>query len=210
MEENKNENSTNETKETVNTVKDTIKNVKLKEDSLKAKNFVVEMFKDPIGKIKSIISEDDTKNLTVSIILMVIVFVIAMLNAANINNWFKWNRDFFFVIKTLFLALLVPLARVLVPTIMLIIMKKSKKSQITIFSATVGAYTPMIISAIVSLLGIFFTNVSFIVYPISVVASALYAALLFVVTREVVEDESKAIKKFALIELVLGIVLYII
>ena len=58
-----------EASNTVNQVKETIKKVDIKKDSIETKGFITELFKDPLGKIKEIVTKDSGKFLTYSIII---------------------------------------------------------------------------------------------------------------------------------------------
>ena len=49
----------NEASSTVSEVKDTIKQVDIKKDSIETKGFVTELFKDPLGKIKEIVTKEN-------------------------------------------------------------------------------------------------------------------------------------------------------
>lgn len=69
-----------EATDTVNQVKDTIKNVDIKKDSIETKGFVVEMFKNPLGKIKEIVDKDTSKYFTYGIIILAIWVVARLIN----------------------------------------------------------------------------------------------------------------------------------
>ena len=62
----------NEASSTVSEVKDTIKQVDIKKDSIETKGFVTELFKDPLGKIKEIVTKENKKNLTYAMIILAI------------------------------------------------------------------------------------------------------------------------------------------
>ena len=68
-----------EASNTVNQVKDTIKKVDIKKDSVETKGFVVEMFKNPLEKIKDVAEDTKGKYLKYAIIVFVISMFLSML-----------------------------------------------------------------------------------------------------------------------------------
>ena len=64
-----------EAKETVNQVKDSFKNVDVKEETKKAKNFFSGIFSTPVSKIKEI-AHDNTNNFFKTAIVLVIIWIV--------------------------------------------------------------------------------------------------------------------------------------
>jgi DNA gyrase/topoisomerase IV subunit A len=99
-----------ETKETISQVKETIKNVNIKEDSVATKNFVVEIFKEPINKLKEIIEDNSGKFLKFAILILAVYVLVEgvdtiifsedgtarrtkMTEIPITNNWITTNPD---------------------------------------------------------------------------------------------------------------------
>ena len=83
----------NETVNTVNQEKKSMKNVNVKEEAKATKGFVIEMFKNPLGKIKEI-ANDTTNQYFKTAILLLIVWVVAILISVgdlSIFKYFSWR-----------------------------------------------------------------------------------------------------------------------
>ena len=77
-----------EASNTVNQVKDTIKKVDIKKDSVETKGFVMEMFKNPLDKIKDVAEDAKGKYLKYAIIALVIWVAEKFISRCFAIGWF--------------------------------------------------------------------------------------------------------------------------
>lgn len=193
-----------ETTETFNQVKDQVKDSfkkeELKNSAEQTKGFIVGMFKDPLGELKTI-AEDGTSAFKYAVILVIVWMVARAIRTVIGVSWtFNIFGSFLFpLIKTL----LVPVLSVLVLSgIIFVANKKKDKSLVTILSVVTAAYLPMVISAVANILRIFSLNISTITAPFASLCSIITTVLLYFGIKELLgeNDDKKFIKTFVIIE----------
>ncbi len=201
----------NETTDTVRQVKEDMKNVNVKEEAKATKGFILEMFKNPLGKIQEIANDTSNKHFK-TVIVLVIIWMLASLFGAISFRYFSWGsfgRTVLNYIKTI----LAPLVSVIVMSVVIfIINKNSKKSLITVLTTVVAAKLPVILANVISLLTIISSNMSSITSKISSFANVLSVLLMYFAIGNLFDedDEKIAFKKFVTVEGIYIIAAFII
>lgn len=190
----------NETVDTVKQVKETMKNVNVKEEAKATKGFVMEMIKNPLGKIKEIANDSSNKYFKTAIILVVVWAIAALLNTISFK-YFSLSylgSSLLRYIKTI----LKPVLTVVVMSVIIFIMnKKSKKSLITVLTTITTAELPVIAGQIVELLTIISLSAATITNRISGLCSSISTVFLFFAIRDLYgeEDEKTVLRNFVII-----------
>lgn len=188
---------------TVNQVKETIKKVDFKKDGMETKGFVIDMFKDPLGKIQEIVSKGTAKYLTYAIIILLIwVAAVTISKCYTYSHIFKYTK-IGSAIKEIILTGIAPIVSVLVMSIIIFVVnRKNKKPLTTIISATIVADLPIAIASVVSLLTIIGTKVSMITVPFAKLCNITSVILMYFALKAIFGEEknSNFIKKFVAIE----------
>lgn len=202
-----------EASNTVNQVKETIKKVDIKKDSMETTGFVTELFKDPLGKIKEIVTKDTGKFLTYAIIILVIwcaaKLISSCFSAANLWGFSYIGSSILLIIK----SLITPILEVLVMSIIIFAMnKKNKKALITVITAVIVANVPTVISSVVSLLTIISAQVSYITTAFAGFCSLITTILMYFAMKSMfgTEKNSDFIKTFVAVEGIYYIVYFIL
>lgn len=220
MEEN-NENKINtdeilkETTNTINEVKDQVKDSfkkeELKNSATETKNFIIGMFKNPIGELNKI-ATDGTATFKYAVIL-VIVWMAAKL-ITTLGTTVSWTFSIFStVLLPIIKTLLVPVLSVLVLSGIIFMMNKKKdKSLITILSVVTAAYLPKVISAVLNILLIINYRVTTLTSPFAALCSVITTVLLYFGIKALLgeNDDTKFIKTFVMIEAIYYIAYIII
>lgn len=199
---NQTENVKKETMETAKMFKETVKNVDIKEETQNTKGFIVEMFKNPINKIKEI-AKEDTKYFKTSIFIL-IIWVLAVFVKSSYSTFYYFGivRVFAKILDVL-KDVLVPVIIVMVYSLMLLVLnKKEKKSLTGIISTVTATQIPLVIASLLSILTIFSREFSKITFAFNGLCTAITIILSFFGFKEVLneEDNEKFIKKFILIQ----------
>ena len=194
----------NEASSTFNEVKETMKKVDLKNDTAETKGFIVEMFKNPIAKIKDVANSDGS--LFKTAIILVIVWTLAVL----IDSIFSWsNLKYFFEynlfdnVLSLVKGILAPSLGIATMSVIVLIMNKSSKKSLTTVIATVAiAKIPTILASVVGLLTIISSQISKLTSPFTSFCSVISTILLYFSLKELYneEDDNKFIKTIILIQ----------
>lgn len=191
----------NQTKETVNQVKETIKNVDFKKDASATKGFVLEMIKKPFTTINDIVSEKENR-FAIAVILMICFMVVP---AVQYAITYLGNEYLKFKVIDFLIAAARPLLYVLAFTVGVVLFGgKDKKNITTTLSALTIAYTPKLISGVVSLINSL-VSVKVIGYISNIVynlAAFIAISLTFVAIKGLItvdEDEDKVFRKVAVI-----------
>ncbi|MCI8444354.1 MAG: hypothetical protein HFJ37_04235 [Clostridia bacterium] len=188
---------------TVNQVKDTIKNVDIKKDSIETKGFVLEMAKDPLGKIKEIVNENNGKFLKYAIIIIVIWSLAVLVKECFDQGSFWDYYDLGNSIKNIITTTITPIISILVMSLVIFLMnKKNKKSLTTIMTVVTSANIPIAIAGVVNLLTIMSRSASVLTTPFSKLCRVITAVLMYFTIKTILgaEKNSEFIKKFVLIE----------
>lgn len=199
------ENLKNETVETAKKVKETIKDTNIKEETKKTKGFLMEMFKNPLEKIKEVANDKENSFLKTAIILAIIWTAVVFIDSTY-STIYYWG--FSRVLKNILDVLkgiLAPALGILVySVIILVLSKKNKKSLTTVISTVTITQIPLIISELVSLLAIISSNITTITIPFARICSIISIVLGYFGFKYLFEeDEDKVfIKKYTLIQIV--------
>lgn len=197
-----------EATDAVNQVKDTIKNVDIKKDSLETKGFIVEMFKNPLEKIREIATKNDKKFLKYVIIILVIWCISELVHeifTLNIWGYFNLGKNILRVI----IAGITPIISILVMSIIVFLVKgKNKKNLTTTISTITSANIPMVIASIVSLLTLINIRANVLTNPFTQLCNVITIILSYFGIKSLlgIEKNSEYIKKFVIIEAIFYIV----
>lgn len=212
MEEN-NENKVNtdeilkETTNTFNEVKDQVKGSfkkdELKNSATQTKNFIMGMFKDPVGELKRISTDTSNSAFRYAIILVVIWMTArAITNLASAS----WTLNIFGrILLPLIKTIAAPILSVLVLSVTILVLNKNKdKSLVTILSVITAAKLPLVISAVVNLLKLISYKVSTVTSPFASVCSIVSTVLVYFGAKSLLgeDDDEKFIKTFVVIEVI--------
>ncbi|MBQ2836349.1 MAG: hypothetical protein IJE68_05910 [Clostridia bacterium] len=194
----------NATVDTVKQVKESMKNVNVKEEAEATKGFVMEMFKNPLEKIKEIANDSENKYFKTSIILLIVWVAATLISVIDLGifDYFTWTY-----FRTLLLAYIkavfAPILMIVAMSVILFLMnKKSKKSLTTLISTLTATRIPIIFANVIGLLTIISSNIVKITSKISSLASLISTVLMYFAIRELYgeEDEKQAFKNFVIIE----------
>ena len=193
-----------ETVETAKKVKESIKGANIKEETKATKGFVVEMFKNPLGKIKEVALDNSGKFFKTALFLLITwtVFVFIESTYSTIHYW-GFARVFKNILSVL-KEILAPAIGILVSAlIVLVLNKNNKKSLITTISTIAITKLPIIIALIASFLTLISSNISIITTPFAKICSAISIVLGYFGFKYLFEeDDNTFIKKYVLIQTV--------
>lgn len=222
MEDNKEKNETvtstseelkNEATNTVNQVKETIKKVDIKKDSIETKGFLGEFFKDPLGKMKEIVSKDSNKYFTFAIIILVVWTAAVVLKTCfSFGGWYGFKYFGQSILKVI-KAFITPALSILVMSLIVFLFNKNnKKSLTTVITTFVVAKIPTVIAAIVSLITIFSLKALSITNPFTSFCYVCSIVLEFFAMKSIMvtEKNSEFIKTFVKIEAVYYVVYFVL
>ena len=198
-----------ETKETFNKVKSEIKDANFKEETVKATNFVKEMVMSPIEAIKNVAQGNGAKLAT---IIMIVIGLLISNVAYEIISLFSYSYgtlgDKLWDIIT---AITEPLFLLLVPSLIIFLFNKNKKSLLTTLSTMVVAYVPAIFSNVVSIVYLLISQLSLITSPINAGLGVAQTILTYFGMKTLMEEEDESfIVKFVIIEVVVSFVMIIL
>lgn len=198
-----------ETKETFNKVKSEIKDANFKEETVKATNFVKEMVMNPIEAIKNVAQGNGAKLAT---IIMIVIGLLISNVAYEIISLFSYSYgtlgDKLWDIIT---AITEPLFLLLVPSLIIFLFNKNKKSLLTTLSTMVVAYVPAIFSNVVSIVYLLISQLSLITSPINAGLGVAQTILTYFGMKTLMEEEDESfIVKFVIIEVVVSFVMIIL
>ena len=206
------ENLKKETVETAKKVKESIKVANIKEETKATKGFIIEMFKDPLGKIKEVANDNSVKFLKI-VLFLLIVWIITVLISSTYSTIgiYGFSRVFGNILDIL-KTILAPVIGILVYSIIVVILNKEKKTLTTVISTVTITKIPVIFSALVSLLTIVSSGLLIITIPLTEVCSLLSIILGYFGFKHLFkEDDDKTfIKKYILIQIVYYVVYILI
>lgn len=205
-----------EAKETVNQVKDSFKNVDVKQETEKAKNFFSGIISTPVKKISEIAHDKSNNFFKTAIVLLVLWILIAGFQqvASIIGTIFKYGfkyvefSDFVGIAK----AVITPLLEIVILSgIVYLFQKQNKKSFLTVVNTIVAAYFPIVVSKVVGLLNLI-SGASRITSPITGLLGVISLIFTFFAIKELSDekDNDKAVKQFVIIEAVYYVVAFIL
>lgn len=191
----------NETVNTVNQVKENMKNVNVKEEAQAAKGFVMEMVKNPLGKIKEIANDSTNKHFKTSIVLVIVWAIASLLGVISFKSftWSYFGKTLLSYVKTIIAPVL---GIVVLAVIMFLMNQKSKKSLVTVLTTVVTTKLPIIAAEIVSLLTIISYSAVTITSRISSLCSVISTVFLYFAIRDLYgeEDEKVVLKNFVIVK----------
>ena len=228
MEEN-NQNNVNaedikkEAKETVNQVKDSFKNMNMKQETEKTKNYFSRFIKEPVTVIKEIAHDKSNSFFKTAIVLLVVWVLVSVLVAIVnlITSLFStiFNFGFEYVFQTIFRNILNIVKSLIVPIISVAVLSasiyftnsKHKKSFLTTAVTIMAAKIPVILAEIISILTII-PYASRITSPVSELLGLVSTVLTFFAIKELNDEESNdgAVKKFLIVEGIYYIVKFVL
>ena len=183
-------------------VKDTMKDIRIKDETMNATNFVKEMVKDPLSKTEEIAQDTENKYLKTSIFMVIVWMAAELIYEIIYKIKYSYSgRTILGMDKTT----LAPLCIVLALTLIIFILnKKKKKSLTTVLSTVVTAYIPMCIASIICLLNLIDSGMYKITTPVSALATFITIILSYFAVKDIFEEETelKTFKKFVLVELI--------
>lgn len=205
-----------EAKETVNQVKDSFKNVDVKQETEKAKNFFSGIISTPIKKISEIAHDKSNNFFKTAIVLLVLWVLIAGFQqvASIIGTIFEFGfkyisfSDFFGIAK----AVITPLLEIVILSgIVYLFQKQNKKSFLTVVNTIVASYFPIVVAKVVGLLNLI-SGASRITSPITGLLGVISLVFTFFAIKELSDekDNDKAVKQFVIIEAVYYVVAFIL
>ena len=206
------ENLKTETKETVNQVKESIKNVNLKNDAEETKGFLKEMFSNPFEAVRMVATEEE--NVFKKVIIIMAAFILASAAYAIISV-IKYGEflDIFDNIMTIVAGILYPVAFVLAPSVIVLILNRNnQKSLITIISTIAVASVPVVINHFIDLVEILVSGISIITGPISTGLSAVAMILTYFGMKDLfgIEEHKDFIKKYLVIKIAAALIITIL
>lgn len=198
------ENLKNETVETAKKVKESVKGAKIKEETKATKGIIVEMFKNPLEKIKEVANESTAKYFKTAIFLLIIWTILVFVNSTHKTIYYWGFSRVFSNILSVLKAVLAPALGVFVLSLITFLLNKKNKKSLTTTIATVTlTQLPIMIASLVSLLTIISSKISMVTSPFSTLCSTVAVVLGFFGLKNLFEEECKTfIKKYALIQII--------
>ncbi len=206
-----------EAKETVNQVKDSFKNVDVKQETEKAKNFFSGIISTPVKKISEIAHDKSNNFFKTAIVLLVLWILIAGFKqvASIIGTIFEYGfkfvsfSDFVGIAK----AVITPVLEIAILSgiVYLFNQKENKKSFLTVVNTMVAAYFPIVASKVVGLLNLI-SGASRITSPIISLLGVISLVFTFFAVKELSDEKEndKAVKQFVIIEAVYYVVAFVL
>lgn len=179
-----------------------VKDSNLKTETKDFKNYIKNIFKNPIEEIKKCTLETKDKILKNAIIILAI-WIIAILLKIIFNDYlYGYTSSFSFFIKQLLVNLLTPIISVgILSGVVYAINPKSNKSYLNIASTIIIAKIPIVIASIFSLINIIGNEIGRITSLFSGYCNILSTVLLYFAIKEIFEENenNKIFWKFSLI-----------
>ena len=193
-----------ETFKTANDIKESVKNVNIKDETLRTKGFIGEMFKNPIDKIREIAKEDSKYFKTALFIL--VIWTIAVFITSSYSTIYYWGfARIFSNILNVLKEILVPIVGVLVLSLIIFVLNKNNKKSLTSIISTVTATRlPLAISSVVSILTLFSRNFAKVTHSFDALCTVITIVLSYFGFKEIFneKDNNKFTKKFVLIQVI--------
>lgn len=200
-----------EAQETVNQVKDSFKNVDVKQETEKAKNFFSGILKSPVQTIKNVANDSSNTFLKTAIVILVAWVLLSGVNSVIgiirtiIKYGFKYLNfsDFASIITGVLTPILVVLA--LSGITYLFHSKQNKKSFLTVFNTVTAGLVPFVaikvLNVLTTLISIITSGVSKITTPVICILQIISVVLLFFGVKGLSgEDDDNSVKKFIIIQ----------
>lgn len=198
------ENLKNETVETAKKVKESMKGTNIKEETKATKGFIIDMFKNPLEKIKEVANDNSGKFFKTAIILVIIWTILVFIDSTYSTIYYWGFSRVFRNILTVLKEILAPAIGILVYSVTVLILNKNKKPLTNVISTVTITQLPLIISKLVSLLTIISSGLSTITVPFANVCLMTSVVLGYFGFKNLFgEDDDRAfIKKYAFIQII--------
>lgn len=198
------ENIKNETVETAKKVKESLKGANIKEETKAAKGFIIDMFKNPLEKIKEVADDNSGKFFKTALFLVIVwaivLFVDSTYAAIYYYGFSHIFKEFFGTLKTI----LTPAIGIIVYSVIALVLNKNKKPLTSVISTVTITQIPLILAEIVSLLTIISSGLSIVTIPFAKVCSVVAVVLGYFGFKNLFgEDDDKVfIKKYVFLQIV--------
>lgn len=208
-----------EAKETVNQVKDSFKNIDMKQETEKAKNYFSRFLKEPIKTIGEIAHDKSNSFLKTAIVLLVIWILASVISTVLglVSSIFSLGFSYFF--RTIISNIFNVIKSVIVPIIMIAVLSgitylmnsKNKKSFLTTTSTLIAAFIPRIAAEVISILSVI-SSAYKITSPVSGFLGLLSTVFVFFAIKELYDEKENdnAFKKFMIVEGIYYIVKFVL
>ncbi len=206
------ENSTealkNEAKESVEQVKETLKTINIKEDSDKAKGFIHEMWKNPLGLIKDSIDNWQSYMKVAIFIMMISIIAVGITEflLTFTRSYYSFNLSrIISIVRASFRSLVT----VCTYTGVVYFMKKDKKYSImNLFTVFTIAYIPYLLYNVINTIDIFGSATMSATAMISNICSSISIVLTYFLLKYLfqVSDDFVFIKKYAVIRAIVAVI----
>ena len=170
------------------------------------------MFSNPFEAVRMVATEEE--NVFKKVIIIMAAFILASAAYAIISV-IKYGEflDIFDNIMTIVAGILYPVAFVLAPSVIVLILNKNnKKSLITIISTIAVASVPVVINHFIDLVEILVSGISIITGPISTGLSAVAMILTYFGMKDLfgIEEHKDFIKKYLVIKIAAALIITIL
>jgi len=197
------ENLKNETVEVAKKVKESMKGANIKEETKATKGFIIEMFKNPIEKIKEVANDNSAKFFKTAIFLIILWTILIFVGSTYSTIKYWGITRVFSKILSVLKDILAPAIGILVYSVIVLVLNKNKKQLTNIISTVTITQLPLIASSLVSLLTIISSGLSTITTPFAQICSVVAIVLGYFGFKNLFgEDDETFIKKYVLIEIV--------
>lgn len=199
------ENLKNETVETAKKVKESMKSANIKEETKQTKGFIMEMFKNPLGKIKQVASDTSGKFFKTALFLIIIWTILVLINFTYETVRFWGIIRVFNNIANVLKAILAPVCGIIVySVIVLLLNKKNKKPLTTIISTITITQIPLIFAELISLLNMIDKKVLLVTEPFETLCRTIAIVLGYFGLKNLFEEEKSNdfIKKYVIIQVI--------
>lgn len=200
-----------EAKETVNQVKDSFKNVDVKQETEKAKNFFSGILTAPVKTMNNIANDSSNSFLKTAIVLIVVWVLLSGINKVIgivrtiISLGFRYVKfsDFASIVTVAITPLII--IAVMAGITYFLHSKQNKKSFVTVFNTITAAFLPFVVikvlNVLTTLVSIITIGISKITSPIICILQIASIILLFFGIKGLSgEDDETAVKKFIIIQ----------
>ena len=207
------ENLKNETSETAKKLKESLKTTKIKEETKATKGLVIEMFKNPLEKIKEVADNSSGKYFKTALFLIILWTIVVLIGSTYSTIYYWGFSKVFSNILNVLKRILAPALGILVYSIIVLILNKNNKKSLTnIISTITVTQLPLIASSVVSLLTIVSTKISIITSTFSNLCSIVAIILGYFGIKNLmaIEGNKEFIKKYVLIQAIYHIVYILI
>lgn len=198
------ENLKNETVEAAKKVKESLKGANIKEETKATKGFIIDMFKNPIEKIKEVANDNSGKFFKTALFLIIIWSIVILVDSTYSTIYYYGFSYIFKKILSTLKVILTPAIGIMVYSLIVLILNKEKKPLTSIIATVAITQLPLIISELVSLLTIISSGLSTITIPFANVCLLTATVLSYFGFKNLFgeEDDKVFIKKYVFIQII--------